>query len=92
MSNRYKNTPTTSFYLDVWNPVNIPRSIEDREIVIDPKYDRRPDLLSYDLYSDHTLWWVFSMYNKDILIDPIEDFSAGKVITVPSNRSIERLR
>lgn len=92
MSNRYSLTPKKEFYLDIWVPKSIPRSIEDKEIVIESKYDERPDLLAYDLFGDSRLWWVFSLFNMDVLIDPIGDFKSGTTITVPAERTIEGLK
>ena len=87
----YKSTPVRDFYLDLWNPIDVPTSINDREYVIESKYEQRPDLFASQEYGSPRLWWVLAMANKDILVDPIGDFNAGKIITIPSKATIERL-
>lgn len=87
----YKSTPVRDFYLDLWNPIEIPESINDREYVIESKYNQRPDLLAHAEYGSPRLWWVFAMANKDVLVDPMGDFIAGKTIIIPSQTTIERL-
>jgi hypothetical protein len=74
-------------YLNVYNPVLTREtlSIETKTIKIQSKYDRRPDLLAYDLYGNSKVWWVFAHYNREELKDPLNDFRAGMTITVPKN-------
>lgn len=87
----YKSTPVTEFYLDLWNPIEVPTSVYDEEYVIESNYNERPDLLAADRYGSPRLWWIFAMANKDILIDPISDFRSGVTITIPAKETIERL-
>jgi len=87
--NLYRNTKVTDFYLDLWNPVYVGESVLDRSIVISAKYERRPDLLSFDIYGTPKYWWVFMMRNKDIIFDPINDFVAGVEIQIPTLSNIE---
>lgn len=87
----YKNTPVREFYLDLWNPITIPTSVNDEEYVIESQYDQRPELLAGMRYGSPRLWWIFAMANKDILIDPIGDFTTGTLITLPAKQTIERL-
>jgi len=86
-SSYYKETPIKDFYLDLWeaDSYEIPSSVDDKQITIESKYHRRPDLLAYDMFGSQQLWWVFPMRNKDLLIDPINDFTSGLVIWVPTN-------
>ena len=81
----YAKTPVKEFYLDVWVPRNVPTSSSDLEYTIEPKYHLRPDLLSYDMYGTSKFFWIFARRNMDILIDPIEDFTAGTTIMVPKS-------
>jgi hypothetical protein len=85
-NSRYKDTEITDFYLDIWNADNleIEPTDDDEQVTIESKYDRRPDLFAYDHFGDSTLWWRLAMRNKDILIDPINDFLAGTQIWVPA--------
>jgi len=87
----YRDTPVQDFYLGLWDPIEVPTSVSDREYVIESKYDRRPDLLADSIYGSARLWWIFAISNKDVLIDPIDDFTAGTTITIPAKTTIERL-
>lgn len=58
---------------------------------IDPQYNYRPDLLSYDLYGTTKLWWVFTQRNLDVLRDPIFDFKTGTYIYIPKKASLFRV-
>jgi len=84
-TSQYYDTPIKDFYLDIWVEREVPITDSDELYIISAKYDKRPDLLSYDIYGTEELWWVFSVRNKDILIDPIEDFVAGTEIYIPKN-------
>ena len=79
------------FYLDINELPVIPKSLADDTYTIEPRYENRPDLLAYELYGTANLWWVFSLRNPDLLVDPLEDFTAGKVIRVPTRESIDRV-
>lgn len=86
----YKETEIKDFYLDLWDADSIdyqPTST-DKEYVIESKYNNRPDLLANDLYGTSELWWVLAMRNKDLLIDPIADFTTGTTIWLPAASEI----
>lgn len=87
----YSDTPIRDFYLDIWVEKNILPSPEDRIWIIENKYHIRPDLAAYDFYGSEKYWYVFALRNKDILIDPIRDFTAGTLIIVPSKKSVSAL-
>ena len=63
---------------------------DDYLYTIEPQYTHRPDLLAYDLYQDHKLWWVFIQRNLDVLQDPIFDFRAGTKIYIPKGDSLKK--
>ena len=87
----YASTQTIDFYLDIWDS-NVSLSTEgDTEIEIKTKYNLRPDLMAFDMFGSPNYWWVFALKNKDKLIDPVEDFKAGIIITVPSQNGIRSL-
>lgn len=90
-TSRYVNTPNKDYYLDLWNPVTIDASANDIVLTISSAHDKRPDLLSASLYGTPRYWWVFAIRNKNILIDPIFDFKAGTVISVPTKDRIEAI-
>lgn len=89
-SSPYRNTKIKDFYRDIWTPINIMVDPNERIIEIKNEWDRRPDKLSWELYNTPNYWWVFAVVNKDILIDPIEDFQAGLVIALPSDEFLNR--
>jgi hypothetical protein len=80
----YYNTPVKDFYLDLWTSVSLEPQETDQRVVISSKHHLRPDKLAYEMYGNPELFWVFAIRNKDYIIDPINDFVAGKVIYVPS--------
>jgi len=92
-SSPYFNTDQTSKYLeylDFWNGYYINPSNEDNIMTLDSKYNKRPDLLSYDLYGTPQLWWVFMLRNPDIIKDPINDFLTNITIYTPDSNSVKR--
>jgi len=74
----YKN-----LFLDVMQNRSIPSDPLDVYWEITLTYDRRPDLLAYDLYNDSRLWWVFAQRNPNRIKDPLFDFAAGTSIYIP---------
>lgn len=88
-TSHYTKTAIKDFYLDLWEPVDVPETSNDTKYVIESKYHKRPDSLSYDLYGSSRLWWVFAMRNKNTLIDPVDDFTSGTTIYIPSKESVE---
>ena len=86
-----KNAPVNDFYLDINTLPKIPNSISDDIYTIESRYENRPDLLAHEIYGTANLWWVFALRNPDILVDPLEDFTAGKRIRIPSQESIDRV-
>lgn len=84
-TSQYRATPIKDWYLDQLVLRAVPSSASDRLIEIPPAFALRPDLLSYHEYGTPRLWWVFSVRNPDLLMDPIDDFVAGLQIYVPAN-------
>lgn len=90
-SSFYANTTSRDFYLDLLKLPDVSFDASDEELAIPSAYDRRPDLWAHELYGDVNFWWIFALRNKDVLLDPVEDFTAGKVIKVPSKNALTRL-
>lgn len=86
----YYGTSTWGPFLDVWQGKTIPTSSDDAVYQIDSPYNLRPDLLAYDLYKDTGLWWVFSVRNPNVLLDPLMNFRTGTIIYVPTLTTIKR--
>jgi hypothetical protein len=85
---QYAKTRIINDYLDVLKLPRISSRSDDEYYTIENKYDKRPDLLAYDLYGSTRLWWVFIVRNMDLFEDPIDDFTAGTIIRLPSNDAI----
>lgn len=81
----YYQTPNSANgkYLDQFVTRSVPASVNDITYTIGAKYNQRPDLLAYDLYGKSTLWWVFAERNPNTLKDPVGDFRAGVIISIP---------
>jgi len=90
-SSPYYKTPIKDFYLDLWKKRNIPAQSDDLLITVEAKYEGRPDLLSFDLYGTPRLWWVFSVRNIDLFVDPIEDLKAGMQLFAPTKDRITEI-
>ena len=86
-TSNYSNTGLNKKYLNVYNPTLTRETLstDTKTIVIENKYDRRPDLLANDLFGNSKVWWVIAHYNREKLRDPLNDFRAGKTIVVPRN-------
>ena len=78
-------------FLDINKLPSIRVTLSDEQYTIDPAYNERPDLLAQALYSNSRLWWVFALRNPDVIKDPLRDFKAGTVITLPSAGAIAAL-
>lgn len=75
-------------YLSHINVRPVSAEPDDWVYTIEPQYNYRPDLLSYDLYGTSKLWWVFVQRNMDIISDPIFDFKTGTKIYIPKKSSL----
>lgn len=89
--NQYSSTPITDFYLDL---ANLPTAAElignkkTQTIVVEPRFEFRPDLLSYSLYGNSNYWWTIVLINRNQILDPIRDLRAGMVLRVLSKTDI----
>jgi hypothetical protein len=79
----YNTSIVNNDYLDLMAIRPIPALDSDPRYIIQEKYTHRPDLLAYDLYNDHRLWWVFAQRNMDVIKDPVYDMEAGIEIKLP---------
>ena len=77
--------------LDIMKKRFIYRDPYDASYTIPQQFDERPDLCSYKMYGTAKYWWVFATRNPDIIIDPIRDFSVGKIIKIPSKDNISNM-
>ncbi|NJO58798.1 MAG: hypothetical protein HC836_10750 [Richelia sp. RM2_1_2] len=87
-SSPYSVTDQTSWYLDFYRDPNVPFFGDDELVVIEPKFEYRPDLFSYTRYGTSNFWWVFQRRNMNLIRDPIWDFKANLTIYVPSRETM----
>lgn len=69
-----------------WERTNFAPSTTDSTITLANKYNRRPDLLSYDVYGQSTLMWIILQYNN--IIDVNTEFVSGATIILPSKTRV----
>ena len=86
----YARTSMNRKYLNLYEP---PLTIdtlseETTSYIIQPKFNKRPDLMAFELYGSARLWWVFAQRNPDQLEDPIYDFKPGVTIQLPKASNI----
>ena len=89
--NQYSATPVTDFYLDIAKfptAADLLKNKTPEIIVVDPKFQNRPDLLSYELYGNSSYWWVIALINRNQLRDPIRDLKTGMVLRVLNKADI----
>ena len=79
-----RNTQVGQNYLGHYVPPFDIDFVETTEMEITQKYARRPDIMAYDLYDDAKFWWIFTLFNRNNIVDPINDFKLGMRIRVPS--------
>ena len=87
----YFNTSIVNNYLDVINFRDIPKERDDILFELTATYEHRPDLLAYDLYKDHKLWWVFAIRNRSVIKDPVFDMVAGVKIYLPKASTLQKV-
>lgn len=78
-----------TWYLDYNLPRTIIKADSDVEYTIPTQFNEQPWRLAKELYGNERLYYIFALINPDILVDPIYDFTAGKVITVPTLQRVQ---
>lgn len=86
-----KTRVINSQYLGILDIKPVPAESDDIVYTIEPQYTYRPDLLAYDLYGDHKLWWVFAQRNMDTIKDPIFDLKSGVEIYLPQGPQLREV-
>jgi hypothetical protein len=82
---RYNKGGQTVSYpnrLDWWERYVFPISKEDVLYTIESKYNKRPDLLAYDVYGSPVYTWFILQYNN--IIDINIEFVTGTMIRLPT--------
>ena len=81
------NTKVNGKFTELYEPGNELFNTGNKEHTIESKHHKRPDLLAFELYGNQRLWWIFMHFNPNIIKDPITDFTSGKTILVPQDRT-----
>jgi hypothetical protein len=81
----YRNTKLNDNFLEIYQPPIVPNFENVKEFTITQKYNKRPDLLAFDLYGTSSLWWIFVIYNRGLIRDPLFDFVSGITILIPKS-------
>ena len=84
----YSKTPVSGDFLSIMNSRSVLHDASDQSYTIESKYDMRPDLLAFNLYGSSKYWWLFAIRNREMLIDPIQDFRAGVTIRIPKLKNL----
>jgi hypothetical protein len=87
----YKTKISDSGEMGILNIRPVPAEDDDILYKIEPQYNHRPDLLAFDLYGSHKLWWVFAQRNMNVISDPLYDFRPGVEIYLPKASSLKKV-
>jgi hypothetical protein len=80
----YYKTPQSSWAIGIYVDRPIPADASDERVMLDAKYDMKPDRFSNDVYGTPAYYWVFMQRNINLIRDPIFDFRSGMIIYVPT--------
>ena len=70
-----------------WERFVIPRSSDDLTFLMTKQFDRRPDLVAFQVYGEVSLMWLVLQYNS--IVDINTEFVAGKTIILPTFSRIQ---
>lgn len=87
----FKTKVINGQYLDKLSIRPVPAESDDILYKIETQYTYRPDLLAYDLYGSHKLWWVFAQRNMNVIKDPVYDMVAGTEIYLPKGEQLSKI-
>ena len=86
---RYVQGGITDVYknrLGWWDGYTITSSTDDITIVLESKYNQRPDILAFDMYGKASLMWLVLQYNS--IVDINEEFVTGTQIVLPTRTRV----
>lgn len=90
-NSNYRSTPVINGVLDLYVPPIEVDYTQAFTVTLEQRHNRRPDLLAFELYGDAKLWWLFVLYNRNEIVDPINDFETGLEIYVPNQNFVAGL-
>lgn len=80
----YAATPQSNRFLGRYVHRQITAHETDELVTLEARHERRPEVLSQELYGTPEYYWVFMCRNMNIIRDPIWDFVPGVTIAVPT--------
>jgi len=87
---RYSQGGETERYpnrLGWWERRPFSESVSDKTITLSHRYNRRPDILSTDLYgTPHLSWLILQMNN---IVDINEEFITGVELRIPTQSRVQ---
>lgn len=86
---RYARNGSTDKYrnrLGWWEQAPIDSDITDTKMILDVRYNQRPDILADELYGDKNLSWIILLRNN--MVDPFQEFVTGAVVFVPDRNRV----
>ena len=86
----YKNTPSSKYYRDYYNPIEIRYDDSDIYIIVTSEYQFRPGKLANDMLGSPRLFWVFEYFNPNQISDPIFDLKEGMILRIPTQDRLMR--
>ncbi len=90
-SSNLRSTPIKNGVLDLYVPAVDVDYTQSDLFTLEQRHNKRPDLLAFDLYGDPKYWWIFTVYNRNLIVDPINDFVTGLQIYAPTRNFIAGL-
>lgn len=88
-SSPWANTEQT-WYLSYYKNNKFLPSSTDNWFKIPLSMKEQPWKLSYKLYNNEKLYYIFALLNPDILVDPIYDFQENIIIRVPTQDRVNK--
>ncbi len=73
-------------FLVLRRPIQIKEDASDIFITVTQEFEKRPDLLSNNVYGTAEYWWVIYEFNN--IRDPLFGLKAGQILRIPA---IERV-
>lgn len=73
-------------FLVLRRPIEIKEDASDVFITVTQEFEKRPDLLSQNVYGTTEYWWVIYEFNN--IKDPLFGLKSGQVLRIPA---IERV-
>ncbi|EBS4516340.1 hypothetical protein DQT32_02785 [Salmonella enterica subsp. enterica serovar Braenderup] len=78
-----------TWYLDYNLPAGMAPADSDIEYIVPTQFNEQPWRVAKEFYGNERLYYIFSLLNPDILVDPIYDFTTGTVIRIPTLQRVQ---